>query len=277
MEDMMKKRLLLVSAALLVILCVSAGVLTSPAAAEKPVAARTWTYLNLTTLLSPNWAWVVMPGHRYEFYRDNDPSRDAPGVPDTKETYFWEFFTGPVYIKKFGDLTLKLPLWYYYMGFPVNSTDKYFYSHNIEFLPIVEYKIDRLKLYNRVIFHNKVYAHNTVYTKEQYSGYSLLIREKFQVSYALTKEFALILADELFFGAIEDKDTKDIAKGEPFFAQKKFNKNRLYAGGAYKFTPFLNLSLQYVYETNYNPDNDGALTERDHYIMTTLTYVLKLF
>ncbi len=251
--------------------------------AGAPKTGRTWEYLNLTLLLSPNWAFVILPGHRYEFSRKT--ASDAK-YADEKYTYFWEFFAGPVYMQKFGDLTLKLPLWYYYMGFPLRHKDStgedYYYSHNIEFLPIVEYKYKDWKFINRVIFHNKFYANNSYYeTKTERWGYSLTLREMFTIEYNILPVLALTVADELFFGLVEDADTKDDPapnpKGEPFYEVEGFNMNRLYVGLIYRFTPTLSLSPQYVYETQYDPDNNGKVTSYNHYIYLTLTYVIKMY
>lgn len=245
-----------------------------------PNTGRTWIYGNLTTLLSPNWAFVVMPGHRYEFSRSYDEGQDQ------YKTFFYELFAGPVYIKKFGNLTLKLPLWYYYMGFDFSNHNKkgaigdYLYSHNIEFLPILEYKMGNMVLMNRIIFHNKIYAKNKLYgTDDLKSGFSMLIREKFQITYLLNKKMGLIFADEIFIGAVEDTDTSDLnlPSGEPFYAKKKFNKNRVYLGMFYKVTPMTKLVPQYILETNYLPEDDYKLKDVHHYINLTISHVIKMF
>jgi hypothetical protein len=244
-----------------------------------PNTGRTWVYGNLTALLSPNWAFVVMPGHRYEYSRSYDEGQDE------FKTFFYELFAGPVYIQKLSDnLTLKLPLWYYYMGFDFDNVNSkgiigdYLYSHNIEFLPILEYKMGNFVFMNRVIFHNKIYADNKLYdTDDRKSGYSLLIREKLQITYLLNKKMGLIFADEIFIGAVEDEDTKDIPSGEPFYAKKKFNKNRVYLGMFYKVTPMTKIVPQYILETNYLPEKDYELKDVHHYINFTVSHVLKLF
>ncbi|MGB4269339.1 MAG: hypothetical protein WBK20_09175, partial [Spirochaetota bacterium] len=149
-----------------------------------PVAYRSWTYLDLTALLSPQWSWTLLTSHSYEYERKNDPIQK-----EEKKTFFYEVFTGPAYTMKFDNLTVKLPLWYYYQSFPtnVNGKDEHYYAHNIEFLPIIEYKIGNLKLWNRVIFHNKVYSTYPTYTTSSLKkGYSLLIREYFRIEYSIT-------------------------------------------------------------------------------------------
>jgi len=252
-------------------------------AAEKPYTGRTWEYVNVTLLLSPNWAFMVMPGHRFEFYRGADPKSDA------KETFLWEFFAGPIYIQKFESFTFKLPLWYYYMSFPWDGDDKKpkdsddgrRWSHNIEVVPIFEFNVDALKVTSRTIFHNKVYAKNELYTTaNQRKGYSLLIRQMLMLEYALNPMFSLLLGDEIFVGVKEDGGTKNLSEvkiGEPFYERKGFSENRLHAGFNVKFNPALSLSPQYVYDTTYLPESGYRLTSRNHYIMLTLNYVLKLY
>lgn len=261
--------------------------LPAGADAKAPYTGRTWEYVNVTLLLSPNWAFMVMPGHRFEFYRGADSTSNA------KETFLWEFFAGPIYIHKFESFTFKLPLWYYYMGFPIDGDDKKpkvpgndrFWSHNIEVVPIFEFNVDALKVTSRTIFHNKVYADNRFYTTaNQKKGHSLLIRQMLMLEYALNPMFSLLLGDEIFVGVKEDGGTNDIRKpngdrniGEPLYERKGFSENRLHAGFNVKFSPALSLSPQYVYDTTYLPESGYRLTSRNHYIMLTLTYVLKMY
>ncbi|MBN2542459.1 DUF2490 domain-containing protein [bacterium] len=229
-----------------------------------------WEYGNVTTLFSPNWAFVVMPGRRYEFSTTQDNV-------EPKGTFFYEFFAGPVYTHSFGDIKLKVPLWYYLMYFPQDEADD-FYSHNIELLPIVEYYHGDWTFINRVILHNKIYADNSLFTSsEERSGYSLLLRELVRVNYKLSRQVSLTAADEVFLGLIEDSDTKEIATGEPFFAKSGFSRNRLYLGLNTKFGKITTLSTEYVWETNYDPDDDYKLTKIRHYIFLTATFVLKTF
>ncbi len=243
-----------------------------------PVAYRSWTYLDLTALLSPEWSWTLLSSHSYEFDRNNDPKSDVE-----KKTFFYEVFTGPTYTMKFGNLTVKLPLWYYYQGFPIRSAvnpsdhDKYFYSHNIEFMPTLEYKIGNFKFWNRVIFHNKVYS--SLYdSSSKNKGYSLLIREYFRVEYNVTDQFAVMIGDEIFQGIIEDDDTKDITPSpvSPGFEYGGFTQNRLYIGFSYKFTPTIIITPMYMYQTQYF-DAGNELTEKDHYLFTTLTFIFKTY
>ncbi|MDD5066990.1 MAG: DUF2490 domain-containing protein [bacterium] len=238
-----------------------------------PTTGRTWEYLNATALLSPSLAFVVMAGHRYEFNRIDDPKVKF------KETFLWELFVGPVYIMKCGDIKIKLPLWYYYMGFPTdgknrpNKTDTYYLSHNIDFLPTVEYKMDKLTLINRIILHNTIFA-NVYKTDKERSGFSMLIREMVAVNYALTPSLIAILGEEIFYGAVNDKETKPSGAG---FNKIGLVNNRVYAGFNYVFSPALSLSPQYVYEAAFNPDLDTKVIEKEHYIFITLNYTLKLF
>jgi hypothetical protein len=241
----------------------------SPARADTPTEGRGWLYTNLTGVLAPNWAFTVMPGLRYEF---TDSETDAGGI------VMYELFVGPVFITKLGPVKFKLPLWYYYMGFPIAATDDYFDSHNLELVPIFEYTHGRFTFSNRTIFHNKLQANNAVFkTDSQRNGYSLLLRELVRVNYALTPEVALTVADEIFVGLVEDEETSDLAKGEPFFEKNGFSMNRLYAGVSWAFAPGLSVSPQYILETHHDPDKDAELTKVRHYLFVTFNYAMKLF
>jgi len=255
------------------------------------ISGATWTYLNLVTVINPNWSIVIMPGHRYEF------SNDAPGVAGAsnnfkkpRETFLFEIFAGPTYNQKINDrLTFKCSLWYYFMGFPNHSISpetkmEDLHSHNFEVIPQVDYKIGSLTLTNRILLHNKFYAKNAYFTtSEQRWGFSTLMRELIGFSYAVTDRVSLLLSNEWFFGAIEDSDTKDMMvgtkhlQGEPFFEVGSFNCNRLYTGFSVKILPELSLTPQYLWETTFDPHNDYELTRHRHYIYITLTYVLKPF
>ncbi|MBP7585232.1 MAG: DUF2490 domain-containing protein [Spirochaetes bacterium] len=283
----MKKRRIIMLA-----LCIlfAAGILVSTmteANAAVDTYQRTWTYLNVTLLISPNLGWTIMPGHRYEF--SNTGKEDDEGVGNQ----FYEFFTGPVFISKLNDnVTFKLPLWYYYMGFP-NTTgstsgrdNNYYYSHNFEIVPIFEVKLGSFVVANRIILHNKLYANNSVYTREnQRRGWSMLLREMITVTYNLTPSFALTMGDEVFFGMIEDRGTNganDVDSGrrtvgEPFFEGSGFSMNRFYAGFIYRFTPFVNVVPQYILETNHNTTDDYELKSKGHYLFVTVNYTFKMF
>ena len=116
-------------------------------AAEKPYTGRTWEYVNVTLLLSPNWAFMVMPGHRFD-----TGGADPPGA---KETFLWNC-SWPHLYPEVENLTFKLPLWYYY-GFTwadgnKNSGRKYrAYSHNIEVVRFSNSTLTR-KITSRTIF-----------------------------------------------------------------------------------------------------------------------------
>jgi hypothetical protein len=254
----MKKALL---SALVVLFVATAG-----AFADTAMAGRSWTYLNGTALISPHWAFMVMPGLRGEFNRNGSTAKD---------TYLYELFTGPVYIARKGAVTFKLPLWYYYMGYPNKAADTYAFSHNFEVVPTVEYRYKNWTFIDRVILHNTFYA--SVYsTEKERSGYGLVLRELVQANYSVNKNLTLILADEPFFGVIEDKDTTVAANGGGAgYWGKGFRLNRVYAGFNYAFSPSLSISPQYVFETTY--DTRGKQTEIDHYVYLTLSYAWKLY
>jgi len=272
---------------LLVALCLvfAAFILVSTvmeANAAVPTYRRTWTYLNFNLLISPNWAFTIMPGHRYEFYDDTQEDDEGRG------NQFYELFVGPVYINKISDnVTFKLPLWYYYMGFPnlggtrSGRDNNYFYSHNFEFVPIFEVRFGSLMIANRIILHNKFYANNAVYTEEaQRRGWSLLMREMISLTYDVTPSFSLTMGDEVFIGLIEDRGTNEIrgnAIGEPFFEQHGFSMNRFYAGFIYKFSPFVSIHPQYILESLHNPNDDYEFYKKGHYLYVIFNYAFKLY
>jgi hypothetical protein len=234
-----------------------------PNPGDASATGRFWSYFNLTSLISPEWAVVTMPGLRYEFARNDDPN-----MLPAKGVYFYEFFVGPVLTTSSNAFTLKLPLWFYYMGFPTD--DVYFYSHNIEFLPILSYRLHRTTFTSRTIFHNTVYA--SVYeTPEMRSGYSLVVRQLLQIAYKIDERATIILADEPFFGIIEDAEAPPSPIG---FWPSGFRLNRVYAGLQYGITPRITISPQYVFETAHD---EGAVTDVNHYLFVTIQYVLKFF
>ncbi len=279
-SDVMKKgRFCVVVLLLLVAFAIFFSAIDAQAAV--PTYRRTWEYFNINLALSPNWAFTIMPGHRYEFYDDTQPDNEGRG------NQFYELFLGPVYINKLNDnVTFKLPLWYYYMGFPnipggaSGRDNDYYYSHNFEVVPTFEIKLGSFVLANRIILHNKLYANNAVYTEEaQRRGWSLLMREMVSMMYFLNESIALSIGDEVFIGLIEDRGTNDNrAKiGEPFFEQHGFSMNRFYAGILYRFDPTLTIHPQYILESLHNPSDDYELMKKGHYFYLVVTYTIKLY
>jgi hypothetical protein len=207
-----------------------------------------------------------MPGVRYEFAR-SDPMSSAPA----NKMYFLEFLAGPVYTLNFApSFSLKLPLWYYYMGYPVNAIDGYYYSHNIEFLPILELRANNLTLTSRTIFHNTVYA--TIYeSMEERGGYGLVLRQMLRLDYRFSKTMSFVVAEEPFWGIIEDSDAPAHVLG---YWPKGFRLNRIYTGLTLRVGQSYMISPQYVYETAYE---SGEVVAENHYAYVTFTCVLKLF
>ena len=232
--------------------------------AQTPVAGRLWSYGNITGVINKNLVWVAMPGLRYEFSR-----HDSLASP-TKDLYFIELLTGPTYSFHIKQASIKLPLWYYYMGFPIKAQDRYYYTHNIEFLPIVSYSFHTFTITSRTILHNTVYA--SVYdTNAQKSGYGLVIRQLIQVNVALSPHMRVTIGEEPFFGVIEDTEAMPHPLG---YWQKGFRMNRVYAGFAIKLLSYLTISPYYVYETTY--DSEGHLSGTNHYAFIVLSYVFKV-
>jgi len=242
---------------------------TSPTLADETVTeGRTWLYGNVTGVFHPNWAATVMPGIRYEF---SDSVADASGVA------MYELFAGPMFMTRLGPVRFRLPIWYYYMGFPIKDKDDYFSSHNIELIPIFSYGRGNWSFHSRTIFHNKVYADNSAFvTDSQRRGHSLLLRQLFKVAFRARRGWSVHLANEVFIGLKEDGETRGIAKGEPFFEKEGFSMNRVYAGTAFVIAPRLSVMPQYVLETHHNPDESGDLTRVRHYLFVTLSYVIHL-
>ena len=245
-------------------------------AEDVPVSNRTWNYASLNLALKEDLSWMVLGGFRYEF------SSELNGESlDEKEMYFYEFFTGPMFHSKLGKFKLIVPVWYYYMGFPMNSIDKYTYSHNLEILPILVYKRDNLIFYNRLIFHNTLYSsfYKEVMGEEDLqSGYSLLLRWKCMLQYIISPSVILEIATEPFYGVIED-DEKVPVTG-PGFSEQGLDMVRIYTGFIYNFSKATALETNYVFETSYAEDpstGDKELTQVAHYIFLTLSVKLKAY
>jgi hypothetical protein len=238
---------------------------------------RNWDYLNVTLNLSPDLDFTIMPGYRYEWYNDAREDDEGDG------SVFYELFMGPTFnFRLTENLTFKLPLWYYYMGFPIKglngADDDYFYSHNFEILPIFIYRLGNFMVMNRTIFHNKFYANNALYDNaDERRGWSLLMREFVQLYYTVGHGFTLTLGDEVFFGLVEDRGTNQIKKGEPFFEGSGYSMNRLYMGVIYKVNDQLSLHPQYLLETTYNRADDYHMTGKNHYFYFIVNYSMKLY
>lgn len=231
--------------------------------AQTPVTGRFWMYGNLTAVVHPHWAVTVMPGLRCEFARDDNGNGEA------REVYFYELLAGPTYSFKIKNIILKLPVWYYYMGYPTAGTDDYYYSHNIEFLPTVSYRFEPVTITSRTIFHNTLYA--SVYGDEtEKSGYGLVLRQLIRFDVPVHRGIGVVIGEEPFFGIIEDCEAAPHALG---FWEQGFRMNRVYIGAAFRITTGFSLSPQYVFETTYN--TDGYLTGTNHYVFLTFACTLK--
>lgn len=243
--------------------------------AEVPVEARTWMYGQYLLVSESGWGFTVMPGFRHELA---DSAESPSGLS------MMELFTGPFYTWNWGDLKVTLPLWYYFMGFPAG--DDPYRSHNVELIPILRHPLgDTVSVQSRTIFHNKVYASNPVFTEaSQRWGHSLLLREMLTVDWspAILDGWTLTASEEVFVGVLEDGETRDLARGEPFFARRGFSMNRVYAGVKHTWPlPGARASLalvpQYVLETHHDPEHDpeqgASLTRIRHYGFLSLRLV----
>jgi hypothetical protein len=270
---------------------------------------RVWIDSNLTLLLTPNWSLTTMPGARVEFARSRE---DRSGL------HFLEFFFGPNYTYKWKNLTFKGSLWYYYMGYPQEGRNtmppsggpatcsdnngegnycksNYNFSHNLEIIPTVEYRIGRWSIYDRVIFHNTFYA--DVYNDarrgsvvDQRWGWGTVLRELLQVRYALTDRMGVLLADEVFLGIKEDSDTRKLKKVDPAtgnsvaagyipsgYWKNGYRLNRIYAGIDFKVTPSFTVAPMYTLELMSSPTDGSDITDVTHTLFMVATYVVKLF
>jgi hypothetical protein len=264
-------------------------------AADAPMKqeGRIWVYQPLTLAFSPQWSFTMMPGIRTEFWRTRE---SETGV------HFHEYFVGPNFTHKMGDLTFKASLWYYFMGYPQRGrvigencsggqiskggvlspvcASGYNLSHNLEIIPIVEYRTGPWTINNRIILHNTIYA--DVYgTDEQRLGWGTVLREMLTVRYAVTDKLGLLLADEPFFGIIEDGDTSSLANGAGYhplgFWKSGLRLNRTYVGFDYKVTPAFSITPQYIAEIMLNRLETGDVTDLSHTLMLSVGYVAKLF
>jgi hypothetical protein len=232
---------------------------------------RGWGYLNYTLASKSGWGFTFMPGVRYELA---DSEGEAGGVA------MHELFTGPFYKHEWDKLSLTVPLWFYYMGFPVG--DDTFLSYNVELIPILRYQAnDVLALQSRTILHNKIHASNPVFTEDsQRWGHSLLLREMLTLELAppALKGWSLLLSEEVFVGLLEDAETAGIAKGEPFFEKRGLSMNRVYLGAkrGWKLdgAPLsIVVNPQYVLESHHDPSDGAALTRLRHYAFLSVTLV----
>ena len=295
------KRLSVVAISLFSLIALS-GVARADVPAKQE--GRVWYDQNLTLAFAPQWSFTVMPGFRTEFARSRE---DVAGVQ------FLEFFIGPNFTYKLGNLTLKGSLWYYYMGYPTRGrqalqastnyttlgcnnaalgtasvcTPTYNFSHNLEIIPAAEYRVGRWSFYDRIIFHNTFYAdaYNTdmpnLSVGSQRAGWGTVLREMLQARYALTDRLGILLADEVFFGIAEDSDTSKIAGGGGYkvtgYWKDGFRQNRIYLGIDYKVTPALTVTPMYMLEIDADRLNSSDVSDVSHNLFIIATYVAKMY
>jgi hypothetical protein len=231
--------------------------------------ARAWGYFNYTMIFSPNWAFIVMPGYSYEFSR-SDADKEAPHDPQS--TVFYELSFGPAYMVKAGEFIVKLPLWYNYQAYPIAYRDKYHFSHNFAFLPIIQYKHESLELIGRTYFENKFYTTKVPHGSSQ--GYSLQFRPLMRINFWFARNLAFTFAEELFFGLVQD--TSNNSGTEPSFVKKGFSENRAMAGFEYRFSPFSSVAPQYLLRSSFDPSPPHKLQRSDHCLFVQFNYVVNL-
>lgn len=235
-------------------------VLSVSSASATPQTGRIWAYGVANVQLDEAWSFAVIPGTRYEYARSGD-------LP-SKGRYLDEVFVGPAWTGRLGDLSLKVALQYYFLGYP--RPGSYPLSHNLELVPTIDYRIGALSLSYRIIFHNTIYA--SVYPAGQRWGFGTVMRNLVQARYALAPTFSVLLGDEPWFGLIENGGTAYSSAG---YWQRGFRLNRLYAGFDWKLGNGVTLSPQYVFEATFGPD--GQATELGHYAFVTLGFNFKAY
>jgi hypothetical protein len=197
-------------------------------AAEPPHTGRVWLYAATTVKVSPGLSLTLMPGIRTELGRSAGASAGH---------FMDELFVGPNLHWKWavgqGEFGLALSLWYYFTGLPVASSGAYHHTHSFELIPTLSYRRGAFSLSSRTIFHSTVWA--SVYeSTSARSGYGLVVREMLSLRYQLAERWALLLAGEPFFGAIEDREAEPSLLG---FWPRGVRLNRVYAGAEVKLRP----------------------------------------
>ena len=115
-------------------------------------------------------------------------------------------------------------------------------------------------------------------------------RELLQVRYALTDRLGVSVADEVFLGILEDRDTRKLKKVDPVtgnstpsgyltpgYWKSGYRLNRIYAGIDYKVTPSFTVAPMYTLELMSSPTKGSDVTDVTHTLFVVVTYVVKLF
>lgn len=244
------------------------------AADFKPITTlRGWGYLNATVKLSPHWAFTAMPGYRYEFSREQDGKS-----LDEKKNFYNELFLGPVYSTMLGKVRFSMPIWYYYMAFPdAEKPEDYTDAHNLAIVPVFAYKMDRFIFVSRTILHNTFYASvQKEALNEKAEGYGLLWRQMLLVNYAVTKKVIVYGGDEIWVGAIENKDVTPHPTG---YFPSGLARNRVIGGMKFIINKEFSIAPEYIYETWYGVYDDlipslekNKVWMKNHYIKLTVNY-----
>ena len=275
-----------------------AALMGAAQAADVPTKqeGRVWIDQNFVLAFSPEWSLSTMPGGRVEFARSREGKAGMQ---------FIEFFFGPNYTYRSGNLTLKGSLWYYYMGYPQRGrlkegsdgnlacsvppidptkstycTSTYNFSHNLEIIPSAEYRWGRWSIYDRMIFHNTFYA-DVYSTPDQRLGWGTVLRELVQGRYAVTDRMGVLLADEVFLGIIEDGDTSKIASGKGYiptgYWKHGLRYNRTYLGFDYKVSPNFTIAPMYMIEIGLSPTDSTDVTDIAHTLFVVATVTAATF
>ncbi len=202
---------------------------------------------------------MIMPGHKYEYYHSDD---------QVLKTFLYEFFAGPTWKTNWGNWHASLSFWYYYLGFPYRPTNGYHSNHNLAVIPHITYKWQRFALASRIFTYHTLYSQYYQSPSERL-GYSLMLTHTLEISYRIWQNIFIMLADEIFYGLLEDKQAT--ATHGPGFYAKGFSKNKLYLGLKFFVEPVF-VKLNYIYETQHSDLN--TIMRKDHYMYAAVIYHL---
>jgi hypothetical protein len=246
-------------------------------AAEQPGSFRVWTYQNFGLVLTKYITWSVIPGYRAEAYNTR---QDASGM------YFIELFTGPVFNSeemKTGPVITKiiLPVWYYYNGYPMESSEITVSTHNVAIAPTMINRFGRWTLMNRLFFHNTIYAdmysRMMGYPEDSNLGFSCLLAWKIEITRTVVGPWKVNLANELYAGIAENRDVPPVTG--PGFSEKGIQINRIYAGFSYTYEDGeknrLTVNPQYILDFNFM--GEGVhLRGINHFLYLVMSYSFNL-
>jgi len=286
--------------------------------------------------------------YRRNTYTKN-PTPYSPTAPNGQPlgVYFLELYTGALYNLKVDD-SFKITFGgdWYFNGSPrpestsIQSTrNNYPYEHAINLWAIPSYTIGDFTIMGRVILYNQIYEGNTEswtlrttpndnglsgvpgrdngsfkkgYDESEARGWAMTTRLLVGLEYKLTKTATIFVREEIFYGTIEDNETRfvqgqednferdgtgndssgNLVPGEAriahgsYFKQHGYYLNRFYAGYSLKLTSNVTFTNMYICETALNPDFDPnspiqadriQVTGINHYVFIGASVAINLY